>query len=65
MTIREIEKAVLSLRPKELVEFRKWFEEKDAQAWDHAFESDARSGKLDKVAYQNILDFKQGQFKTL
>ena len=49
MTIHEIEQAITELSPKELARFRHWFDEFDAQVWDDQFESDANSGKLDKL----------------
>ncbi len=64
-TIQQIEKAVLKLSPRELTQFRKWFEEKEIESWDKAIESDVKSGQLDKAARQALEDFKQGQFKTL
>jgi hypothetical protein len=30
----------------ELAEFRKWYAEFDAQAWDRQFEADVKAGKL-------------------
>ncbi len=48
-TIHEIEKAVSVLPLNELEQFRKWFDEFDAKAWDKQFENDVRSGKLDKI----------------
>ena len=57
-TIHEIEKAVSALPSNELEQFRKWFDEFDAKAWDKQFEDDATSGKLDKVA-GNVLDKKR------
>jgi hypothetical protein len=45
-----IEQAVKDLRPKELEEFRAWFQEFDAAAFDAKIERDARDGKLDGLA---------------
>jgi transcription termination factor NusB len=41
LTIQEIEQAVLKLSSEEIVRFREWFEEIDAQIWDKQFEIDA------------------------
>jgi len=38
------------LPPEDLAEFRAWFEEFDAQIWDHQFEKDVQSGKLNRIA---------------
>lgn len=63
--VQEIEKAVSSLPPKELAEFRAWFEEYDAATWDKQFEEDVKSGRLDTIAEKAIDDFKKGNFKEL
>jgi hypothetical protein len=65
MSIHEIEQAITELSPKEMVRFRKWFEEFDAQAWDEQFEQDAKSGRLDKFANKAIADFNAGKAKEL
>jgi hypothetical protein len=54
MGIQELEQAVAQLPPKELARFRKWFEEFDAQAWGKQWETDAKSGKLDKIAQKAL-----------
>ncbi len=64
-TIREIEQAVSQLSPEELAHFREWFDEYDARVWDKQFESDATTGKLDKLADQAIADFRAGKSKEL
>jgi hypothetical protein len=48
--IEDIEKAVSSLSPDELAEFRAWFEAFDAAQFDQKIERDAHAGKLDKFA---------------
>ena len=53
-TVKDIERGISSLPLKELAEFRAWFEEFDAQAWDKQFEEDAKSGRLDKAAQKAI-----------
>ncbi len=65
MTIHEIEQAITELSPQELARFRHWFDEFDAQVWDEQFESDANSGKLDKLANKAITDFRAGKAKEL
>lgn len=63
--IRDLEKAVSSLPPEDLAEFRKWFQKYDALRWDKQFESDAKSGKLDRLANKAVADFKKGKYKEL
>ncbi|MEE8523064.1 MAG: hypothetical protein V3T72_03960 [Thermoanaerobaculia bacterium] len=48
--IEEIETAVAALSPNDLAQFRDWFAEFEAAAWDEQFERDVRTGKLDKLA---------------
>lgn len=45
--VKSIERAIEALPPSELSEFRRWFAEFDAAAWDQQIEQDAVSGKLD------------------
>ncbi len=47
--IEEIEQQISKLSKAELAEFREWYAEFDAQAWDQQFEADVRSGKLDAL----------------
>jgi len=63
--IQDIEKAVSSLPPEDLAEFRAWFEEFDAQIWDRQFEKDVQSGRLDRIASQALEDFEGGAFKEI
>ena len=64
-TIREIEEAVRHLSPQELTEFRRWFAEFDAAAWDRQLEADARAGRLDKLADKALGDLRQGRCNDL
>lgn len=64
-SVQEIEQAVVRLSTQDLARFREWFEEYDGKLWDKQFESDAKSGKLDKLANQAIADFRAGKFKEL
>ncbi|MFP5406846.1 MAG: hypothetical protein ACLGHY_11090 [Gammaproteobacteria bacterium] len=54
---KSIEKAVEALPPSELAEFRRWFAEFDAAAWDKQIEQDAAAGKLDRLAAEALDDF--------
>jgi hypothetical protein len=47
--LEDIEEQIRNLSGTELVEFRKWYAEFDAQAWDAQFEADVKAGKLDKL----------------
>jgi hypothetical protein len=48
--LEEIEEQIRNLSGTDLVEFRKWYSEFDAQAWDRQFEADVKAGKLDALA---------------
>lgn len=65
MSIQELRQAVIQLPPKDLVRFRVWFDEFDAQIWDKQFETDAESGKIDKIAEKALNDYRAGKAKEL
>jgi hypothetical protein len=47
--IEEIEEQIRSLSAAEFAEFRKWYAEFDAQAWDKQIEADVKASKLDAL----------------
>ena len=61
--VKSIEKAVESLPPAELAEFRRWFAEFDAALWGKQIEKDAVSGKLDGLAAEALADYRAGAVK--
>ena len=63
--VKTIEKAVESLPPSELAEFRRWFAEFDATAWDRQIEQDAASGKLDGLAAEALADYRGGSAREI
>jgi hypothetical protein len=48
--LEDIAERIRNLSGTELAEFRKWYAEFDAQAWDTQIEADVKAGKLDKAA---------------
>lgn len=64
-TVEEIEKAVARLRPEELDDFRAWFEEFDAAAFDREIERDAANGKLDRFAEAALANHLEGRTRPL
>ena len=64
-TVKSIERAVEALPPSELAEFRRWFAEFDAAAWDTQIEHDAASGKLDPLAAEALADCHSGSAREL
>jgi hypothetical protein len=63
--VRSLEKAIQGLKPAELKEFRRWFTEFDAAAWDAQIEADMAAGKLDKLADEALADYKSGKAREL
>ena len=63
--VKSIEQAVEALPPSELAEFRRWFAEFDAAAWDKQIEHDAAAGKLDVLAAEALDDFRTGPARSL
>ena len=61
----ELEKEVAQLPRDQLREFRAWYEQFDATAWDEELERDVASGKLDGLADSAIADHKAGKFREL
>ncbi len=65
MTITELEQAVTKLSPQDLNHFREWFDEYYAEMWDKQIESDAKSGRLDKMLSEAEAEYKAGLSKPL
>lgn len=65
MTIEDLEKAVATLPPDQLAEFRAWFEAFDAARFDEKIERDSKTGKLDRLADAAIDDFRKGRARKL
>lgn len=63
--VKSIENAVEALPPSELAEFRRWFAEFDAAAWDKQIEQDAAAGKLDQLAAEALADYSAGAAREL
>jgi hypothetical protein len=56
---------VAQLSERQLAEFRRWFAEFDADAWDRQIESDAAAGKLDALAEEALADYRSGRVREL
>jgi hypothetical protein len=63
--LEAIEQAVKDLSPEELKEFRAWFEELDAAAFDAKIGRDAREGKLERLAKAALKEFREGRTRQL
>ncbi|MBK8964087.1 MAG: hypothetical protein IPP10_18960 [Candidatus Competibacteraceae bacterium] len=65
ITAEFVENAVRQLSSEELVKFRQWYAEFDADVWDAQIEADAVAGKLDTLAEEALADYYSGQSKEL
>jgi hypothetical protein len=63
--VQDLERRVKELSPEELVQFRHWFADFDAQAWDPQFEADVETGKLDVLAEKALRAHAAGQTTKL
>ena len=65
LTAEFVEKSVEQLPPEELVKFRRWYAQFDADAWDTQIEADAAAGKLDALAAEALAEYHKGQAREL
>jgi hypothetical protein len=63
--LEQLEKQIQELSDKELAEFRQWYAEFDANAWDVEIESDVRAGKLDEMAEKALTEHRAGRSSPL
>jgi hypothetical protein len=63
--VEQIEQQIRELSAGEFSELREWVLDQDWKAWDAKVESDARSGKLDKVIAEAEADYKAGRTRPL
>ncbi len=59
--LKALEQRVSALSAEELAEFRRWFAEFDAAAWDREIERDVKAGKLDALAEEALRDHARGK----
>ena len=64
-SLQRIESQIASLPEPDLRQFRSWFDEFDAQRWDHSLETDVNNGKLDSLAAEALAHYSAGQCKPL
>jgi hypothetical protein len=63
--LKTLEQAVEALDPSALAEFRRWFAEFDAAAWEQQIEADAAAGKLDVLLAKAEDDYRNQPHKPL
>ncbi len=64
-TVDEIKIAIAQLPPEALHELRAWYEQFDAKLWDEQIEADVAAGRLDQLADEALLAFRNGQTTEL
>lgn len=64
-SVKEIESAVTRLSREDLAQFRTWFADFDAEAWDRQFEADAAAGRLDALGDEALRDLDEGRCRDL
>lgn len=63
--VEMIENDIKLLSQTELADFRRWFAEFDADAWDAQIEVDAAAGKLDAFAEEALTEYKAGRAREI
>ncbi len=63
--LETIEREIKQLSENELIEFRRWFAEFDADIWDNQIESDASEGKLDRFAKEALEEYEAGKAREI
>lgn len=59
--VEKLEREITTLSGTELSEFRRWFAEFDASAWDRQLEADVNAGALDGLADEALADHLAGR----
>ncbi len=63
--LEQLELQIAELGASELKALRAWFECYDAEVWDRQIESDAKSGKLGRLAERALNDHRAGRSTEL
>ena len=63
--IEKLEHDIAALSAPELSEFRRWFTEFDAKAWDDQFAADVQVGALNQLADAALADHRAGRSRPL
>jgi len=62
-TVQEIETAIDRLPRDQFYELITWIKGRFEDAWDRQIEEDVKSGKLDKLAKEALVDYRTGRTK--
>lgn len=63
--VKALEQAVEALDPAALAQFRRWFAEFDAAAWDRQLEADSATGRLDALLAEAEEDYRSNPHSLL
>jgi hypothetical protein len=63
--VEQLQQKIQNLPEADLVKFRAWFAEFDANAWDRQFERDVNAGKLDALGDKALRDHASGKTRPL
>lgn len=63
--LEKIEQEIASLTPGEVAKLAQWFAAFQADLWDKQIETDARAGRLDRLAGQAIASHHAGKTRPL
>ncbi|MEH6691474.1 MAG: hypothetical protein V7774_09845 [Pseudorhizobium pelagicum] len=63
--LEQIENSVAELGAEELAIFAAWFEQFQAERWDKDIEADSSAGKLDDLAGEALLEFRDAKTRRL
>ena len=63
--LEKIEQEIASLDPKDVRKLADWLEEYKAELWDRQIETDAKSGRLDKLADNARAEIAAGKIRPL
>ena len=63
--LEKLEEHVQSLSPYDLKQFRAWFVDFDARAWDEQTEADSKAGKLDALVSEALAEHRAGKTREL
>jgi hypothetical protein len=63
--VERLEREIAALSPAELAEFRRWYAEFAAAAWDRQLEADVEAGALDHLADEALTEHRAGRSRPV
>jgi hypothetical protein len=65
MGVKQIERAITQLQPKDLAQLMSWLEDYHAQVWDKRIEEDLEAGRLDALLAEVDEEYETGPTQPL